>query len=102
MIRRPPRSTLFPYTTLFRSDNDDINPGRAFMRRYRSRAVHGTLFSAPKQEDKEIGTAQVLTPDTLTCRMPLHVSHRARGVVPKGTSGDQQRDHPGSGPADDA
>src|SRR5947208_8256302 len=23
MIRRPPRSTLFPYTTLFRSPNDD-------------------------------------------------------------------------------
>src|SRR3712207_7542676 len=23
MIRRPPRSTLFPYTTLFRSNNDD-------------------------------------------------------------------------------
>src|SRR3712207_4802363 len=23
MIRRPPRSTLFPYTTLFRSDTDD-------------------------------------------------------------------------------
>src|SRR5256885_10006976 len=23
MIRRPPRSTLFPYTTLFRSDNQD-------------------------------------------------------------------------------
>src|SRR3712207_8955738 len=22
MIRRPPRSTLFPYTTLFRSEND--------------------------------------------------------------------------------
>src|SRR2546430_10479460 len=25
MIRRPPRSTLFPYTTLFRSDNIDSN-----------------------------------------------------------------------------
>src|SRR5688572_31505621 len=24
MIRRPPRSTLFPYTTLFRSDPDDV------------------------------------------------------------------------------
>src|SRR3712207_9009461 len=24
MIRRPPRSTLFPYTTLFRSDAGDI------------------------------------------------------------------------------
>src|SRR5256885_8539217 len=25
MIRRPPRSTLFPYTTLFRSSNDHPN-----------------------------------------------------------------------------
>src|SRR2546422_3075330 len=24
MIRRPPRSTLFPYTTLFRSRSDDV------------------------------------------------------------------------------
>src|SRR5258705_8691920 len=24
MIRRPPRSTLFPYTTLFRSDHDHV------------------------------------------------------------------------------
>src|SRR5574339_754564 len=24
MIRRPPRSTLFPYTTLFRSERDDV------------------------------------------------------------------------------
>src|SRR3712207_7368815 len=31
MIRRPPRSTLLPYTTLFRSspaDGPDISPGR--------------------------------------------------------------------------
>src|SRR3712207_7430309 len=29
MIRRPPRSTLFPYTTLFRSDRvDQVVPGR--------------------------------------------------------------------------
>src|SRR2546426_6386469 len=27
MIRRPPRSTLFPYTTLFRSRLDDERPG---------------------------------------------------------------------------
>src|SRR3712207_7866093 len=36
MIRRPPRSTLFPYTTLFRSDHhrraDDVGP-RAQVRR---------------------------------------------------------------------
>src|SRR2546430_12464245 len=30
MIRRPPRSTLFPYTTLFRSDRDlGMRPQRA-------------------------------------------------------------------------
>src|SRR2546430_9684032 len=34
MIRRPPRSTLFPYTTLFRSDTAEVSvalpdPGRA-------------------------------------------------------------------------
>src|SRR2546429_2329160 len=28
MIRRPPRSTLFPYTTLFRSDDDRFAHGR--------------------------------------------------------------------------
>src|SRR3712207_7390486 len=32
MIRRPPRSTLFPYTTLFRSNADEGDPG-AFMDR---------------------------------------------------------------------
>ena len=26
MIRRPPRSTLFPYTTLFRSSFDEVTP----------------------------------------------------------------------------
>src|SRR3712207_9233868 len=26
MIRRPPRSTLFPYTTLFRSVQEDVQP----------------------------------------------------------------------------
>src|SRR2546426_4529568 len=26
MIRRPPRSTLFPYTTLFRSLTDNVHP----------------------------------------------------------------------------
>src|SRR5258708_18630679 len=27
MIRRPPRSTLFPYTTLFRSHREDVRSG---------------------------------------------------------------------------
>src|SRR3712207_7896433 len=40
MIRRPPRSTLFPYTTLFRSPSHSTDPGRnppSFRRRPESR-----------------------------------------------------------------
>src|SRR3712207_7525597 len=33
MIRRPPRSTLFPYTTLFRSDGLDAGGERHRLRR---------------------------------------------------------------------
>src|SRR3712207_7017567 len=31
MIRRPPRSTLFPYTTLFRSDQGAGEPARSYV-----------------------------------------------------------------------
>src|SRR3712207_9015302 len=34
MIRRPPRSTLFPYTTLFRSETTVTDPWRPFPVRY--------------------------------------------------------------------
>src|SRR2546422_6444806 len=33
MIRRPPRSTLFPYTTLFRSHPDEPRPERRLQQR---------------------------------------------------------------------
>src|SRR2546423_4819465 len=38
MIRRPPRSTLFPYTTLFRSDGVDKGPLRKLAERTGGRA----------------------------------------------------------------
>src|SRR5258708_33229425 len=41
MIRRPPRSTLFPYTTLFRSAMDYFLISRSFI----NATVHLTLFS---------------------------------------------------------
>src|SRR3712207_6951258 len=43
MIRRPPRSTLFPYTTLFRSlhvDDQWYQPGQG-LRRHLARGLHG-------------------------------------------------------------
>src|SRR2546421_2689607 len=40
MIRRPPRSTLFPYTTLFRS-------GRLTVR---SIVIHGHFYQPPRED----------------------------------------------------
>src|SRR3712207_6955732 len=46
MIRRPPRSTLFPYTTLFRSPREraaDERPGRPLPRQRDRRRLPGPL-----------------------------------------------------------
>src|SRR5689334_23686664 len=43
MIRRPPRSTLFPYTTLFRSARLSSQPGRALDGRAGDRRLPGVL-----------------------------------------------------------
>src|SRR2546430_17529602 len=52
MIRRPPRSTLFPYTTLFRSLLADIKArnGRAMGERIvdGARAIHQATRGAPQ------------------------------------------------------
>src|SRR3989442_10369371 len=54
MIRRPPRSTLFPYTTLFRSSRvDSINPDSwtrlSFSQRLRSQAVNVRVSTVSRQ-----------------------------------------------------
>src|SRR5258708_9515099 len=45
MIRRPPRSTLFPYTTLFRSPGSDEALRCSFC--HKSQDVVGKLISSP-------------------------------------------------------
>src|SRR3712207_8202011 len=49
MIRRPPRSTLFPYTTLFRSD--DGADQRAVLEHRRRRVLHGNRRAVVAPED---------------------------------------------------
>src|SRR5258708_11150686 len=41
MIRRPPRSTLFPYTTLFRSP--DVKPNHGWRHTFKSRAIRARI-----------------------------------------------------------
>src|SRR3712207_8278954 len=47
MIRRPPRSTLFPYTTLFRSDPELNDARRRLAAKNLARYIDRTLKAAP-------------------------------------------------------
>src|SRR5256885_6035574 len=67
MIRRPPRSTLFPYTTLFRS-RDDGN-GRGARQSRGDPAAHGWC-SWPESRSEE-HTSELQSPCNLVCRLLL-------------------------------
>src|SRR5258708_14032305 len=45
MIRRPPRSTLFPYTTLFRSEIQKIQPQMAYLNILREVLPHNAIVT---------------------------------------------------------
>src|SRR5258708_32036302 len=75
MIRRPPRSTLFPYTTLFRSMNGVLpNAGSSAM-------VMSWVARLPDKRDRlrfptvtlrsEEHTSELQSPDHLVCRLLL-------------------------------
>src|SRR2546422_6567309 len=54
MIRRPPRSTLFPYTTLFRSGGEGVDvPGRCGEARDPRRAVRPAYHLGPREAQGE-------------------------------------------------
>src|SRR5260221_13014283 len=63
MIRRPPRSTLFPYTTLFRSRSQ-----RPLQRR---RACPGRRRGARRQGRSEEHTSELQSHSDLVCRLLL-------------------------------
>src|SRR5258708_21080999 len=70
MIRRPPRSTLFPYTTLFRS---------LCLPRSRSTSPRAATFSSsPSGTDSrsEEHTSELQSPDHLVCRLLLEKKKR--------------------------
>src|SRR2546426_6092221 len=68
MIRRPPRSTLFPYTTLFRSVATDGRPGR---RRCDPRAELARCHSPRSRRRSEEHTSELQSPCNLVCRLLL-------------------------------
>src|SRR3712207_7909632 len=78
MIRRPPRSTLFPYTTLFRSGNAEEKLLRAVAQFYYLTAQQATklLFSPGSlkyvmEKRSEEHTSELQSRQYLVCRLLL-------------------------------
>src|SRR2546430_17585678 len=85
MIRRPPRSTLFPYTTLFRSDRlvDDLRRmavGRAPERREMKADAEGLGHGAIYYSSSPIA-ALTGSPERPTVIAPWH-THRSCSTTP--------------------
>src|SRR5438552_12324950 len=72
MIRRPPRSTLFPYTTLFRSRAQRWAEQAAAEARARGRSADGLVVAdemSPARSEEH--TSELQSPDHLVCRLLL-------------------------------
>src|SRR5256885_4565999 len=76
MIRRPPRSTLFPYTTLFRSGaararlraRREARPAGG-LRAARLRLAEGALLGGLRRSEEH--TSELQSPCNLVCRLLL-------------------------------
>src|SRR2546430_7469598 len=69
MIRRPPRSTLFPYTTLFRSQGVDWRD--ANRRRRQARQPAGPALARSHARRSEEHTSELQSQSNLVCRLLL-------------------------------
>src|SRR2546426_4505576 len=70
MIRRPPRSTLFPYTTLFRSRHLR-HDARHLVHQERARHDQDVLGRHQTVERSEEHTSELQSPCNLVCRLLL-------------------------------
>src|SRR2546430_11859066 len=94
MIRRPPRSTLFPYTTLFRSprlpgqrgEDDDLHLGPARQRADRRGAVDRHVLRPARGAVRRDGrseehTSELQSQSNLVCRLLLEKKKKSHPTV---------------------
>src|SRR2546426_2513118 len=77
MIRRPPRSTLFPYTTLFRSlaNSNDASIGDAALQ---PGPYDGGTAPADRSEEH---TSELQSPCNLVCRLLLEKKKKKTNIM---------------------
>src|SRR2546426_7456078 len=82
MIRRPPRSTLFPYTTLFRSLLIDRieDESRHRVVRHQGRQLEDPAPAEGRDRSEE-HTSELQSPCNLVCRLLLEKKKKQRAHV---------------------
>src|SRR3989454_2489056 len=82
MIRRPPRSTLFPYTTLFRSPSQVDQPAHAPGNEEHQDDAAQVVFEQESQAQagvrSEEHTSELQSPCNLVCRLLLEKKKTVR------------------------
>src|SRR2546426_3131686 len=81
MIRRPPRSTLFPYTTLFRSIHAGLGElPRALLDLALGRDAHARARERRGRARSEEHTSELQSPCNLVCRLLLEKKKKKRNT----------------------
>src|SRR5260370_15231759 len=87
MIRRPPRSTLFPYTTLFRSP-EHVKPGSVVLDFGTNPGPDGTLLGDVDRSEEH--TSELQSHLNLVCRLLLEKKKKKGGrMLGRGLDGRQ-------------
>src|SRR2546426_4998096 len=79
MIRRPPRSTLFPYTTLFRSPaSPSVRSSNTATNRPRGWVLRIGVCIVLRRNRSEEHTSELQSPCNLVCRLLLEKKKKKR------------------------
>src|SRR2546426_3465261 len=93
MIRRPPRSTLFPYTTLFRSVAAAMNRLRTALndRERETEPAERSAGSVSRSLRSEEHTSELQSPCNLVCRLLLEKKKKKQPVRAQAVHTDPMR-----------
>src|SRR5256885_10683685 len=83
MIRRPPRSTLFPYTTLFRSGEEVEIATGPFVG---TKALVTHVLPGKQRARSEEHTSELQSPCNLVCRLLLEKKKNLNAPPQRGSS----------------
>src|SRR5256885_11521223 len=87
MIRRPPRSTLFPYTTLFRSQRPLLDRVLEPQPLTETQPL-GAEVQVQRFDRSEEHTSELQSPCNLVCRLLLEKKKKTSSAPPHETSTD--------------